>query len=365
MPLRPALLLAALLVLLAACAKDDKPAEQAPAAAPRPALTVTVTQPQQETLRRTLPAQGTLAAWQEVIVGPEVGGYLVATVDADVGASVRKGQVLATLRTDLLAADLAARRAAREQARVALANTRAVLARAETLAGSGAISDEELDRLRTEVATAQARLQAEDANLSTAQLRQDKARIVAPDDGIVTARAVSPGQVAQVGTEMFRLMRQGRLEWRAEVPESRLGELRPGQRVRLRAADGTVLDGRIRTVAPTVRQEDRSALVYVDLPPASRGRPGQFARGDIDLGAAQAFTLPLAALVSQDGMQHVYVLGAEERVQRRRIEIGNTVGERVELRGGVEPGERVVVQGAGYLRDGDRVAVAAASGAAK
>ena len=209
--------------------------------------------------------------------------------------------------------------------------------------------------------TAQARLQSAEAELSTAQLRLNKARIVAPDAGIVTARSVTVGQVAQPGIEMFRLLRQGRLEWRAEVPEARLGEIRAGQRVRLRTAGGAEIEARVRLVAPTVQAADRSALVYVDLAAGSPLRPGQFVRGEFDLGNVEAMTVPLAALVSQDGMHYVYVLDADNRAQRRRIRIGAIEGDVVEVVDGLQPAERVVVQGAGYLRDGDRVALTEAA----
>lgn len=326
-------------------------------------LTVSAATPRSVALRRTLPATGTITAWQEIAISPEVGGYLVASVNADVGTQVRKGQVLATLRSDLLAADLAQRRAAREQARASLANAQSVLRRAEPLKEPGAISDEELDRLRTDVLTARARLQSTEAELSTAQLRLDKARIVSPDAGTITSRSTTVGRVAQPGEEMFRLLRQGRLEWRAEVPELRLREIRPGQQVALRTADGSRLTGRVRTVAPTVQSDSRSALVYVDIVAGSGARPGQFARGEFDLGRSEALTVPLAALVVQDGMNYVFVVGPDGRVERRRIEIGATQGSTVEVSQGLRADERVVAQGAGYLRDGDRVTVAAAPAA--
>ena len=304
-----------------------------------------------------------MAAWREIAIAPEVGGYLVASVLADVGDVVKKGQTLATLRSDLLAADLASRRAAREQAQASLTNAQSVLRRADTLKDTGAISDEELDRLRTEVLVAQARLQAAQAELSTAQLRLDKARITAPDAGTITSRSVTVGQVAQPSVEMFRLMRQGRLEWRAQVPELRLGEIKPGQLVALRAADGTRFKGTVRTIGPTVNAEDRNALVYVDIAAGAPVRPGQFATGEFDLGTAQATTVPLASLVTLDGMQYVFVVDDQGRVHRRRVAIGVPQGDAVEITEGLKPDDRVVVRGAGYLRDGDLVAVAEAPAA--
>ena len=98
---------------------------------------------------------------------------------------------------------------------------------------------------------------------------------------MVTSRTVSVGQVAQAGAEMLRLLRQGRVEWRAEVPEAQLGLIKTGQSVSISSADGTLFAGKVRTVAPTVQTGNRTALIYADIT-SGTARPGMFARGTID-----------------------------------------------------------------------------------
>ncbi|HEY9183532.1 MAG TPA: efflux RND transporter periplasmic adaptor subunit, partial [Gammaproteobacteria bacterium] len=181
--------------------------------------------------------------------------------------------------------------------------------------------------------------------------------VVAPDDGVITSRTVTVGQIAQAGNEMLRLMRKGRIEWRGEAPETRLADLKPGQAVSIFTADGTQYQGTIRVVSPTISSGNRTALVYVDLPADERLRPGMFARGEIEIGASAGFTVPLESIVSADGYSYVFVLGHDNIVARRRIETGGVQEGSMEVLSGLEGGERIVVKGAGFLKDGDLVAV--------
>ena len=131
------------------------------------------------------------------------------------------------------------------------------------------LSEADLDRLKSESLAAQARLESARADLETSQLRLQFSHVTAPDDGVITSRTVTVGQIAQAGTEMLRLLRNGRIEWRGEVPEVRLSSLRAGQSVIVTTPDGTQLAGTIRVVAPTISDANRTGLVYVDLAPMS------------------------------------------------------------------------------------------------
>jgi RND family efflux transporter MFP subunit len=156
---------------------------------------------------------------------------------------------------------------------------------------------------------------------------------------------------------MLRLLRNGRIEWRGEAPETRLNHLAPGQGVSVTTADGTPFHGTIRVVSPTISANDRTALVYVDLPADERLRPGMFARGEIAIGTGPAYMVPLESVVSADGYSYVFVLSEDNIVARRRIETGALHDGSIEVVSGLEAGERIVVKGAGFLKDGDRVSV--------
>ncbi|HET9447294.1 MAG TPA: efflux RND transporter periplasmic adaptor subunit [Steroidobacteraceae bacterium] len=306
---------------------------------------------------RGVTANGTVHAWQEIVIGPEVGGYLVAAVNVDVGDRVRKGQQLVQLSEDLLAAEVASKRANLEQAQASLENSAAAYRRAQSLSGSGALSQSDIDKLRSEELAARARVEVAKAELQTSDLRLRHTRVTAPDDGVISARSVNVGQVAQIGGEMLRLLRKGRVEWRADIPESRMREIRVGQSVKLTTADGAQLEGKVRAIAPTVESSTRAGLVYVDIPASGGARPGMFARGEILLGQAAASMAPLSGIVTQDGYSYVFVVSDQQLVARRRVETGAVRGKQIEIVSGVEPGERIVDKGAGFLKDGDRVRV--------
>ena len=320
------------------------------------ALTVTTTTLQQVEIARSVAANGSVQPWQEIIVGPEVGGYRVAAVNVDVGDRVRQGQELVRLRDDLLAAEVASKRANVQQAQATLENASAAYRRAQSLTVSGALSQSDVDQLRSEELAARARVEVAQADLAAAELRLKYTHVTAPDDGVISVRTVAVGQIAQTGGEMLRMVRKGRVEWRAEIPESRLREIKVEQGVRLTTADGTQLEGKVRTVSPTVDSTTRSGLVYVDIA-SKAARPGMFARGEIVLDRSTATMLPIASVVVQDGYSYVFVLQGGDIVQRRHIETGTVKDNQIEIVSGVQPQERVVSNGAGFLKDGDRVNV--------
>jgi RND family efflux transporter MFP subunit len=320
------------------------------------ALAVTAKALEFEDIARGITANGTIYPWQEIIIGPEVGGYRVEQVRVDVGDRVRNGQELVLLAGDMLAADLASKKANVGQAQATLENAASAFKRAQSLSTSGVLSVSDLDKLRSEELAAQARVKVAEAELEGAELRLRYTRVTAPDDGIISVRTVSVGQIAQTGAEMLRMIRKGRVEWRAEIPESRMREIKVGQPVRLTTADGTQFDGKVRTVAPTIESSTRAGLVYVDIA-AGTAKPGMFARGEIVLDRSSAQMAPIASVVIQDGYSYVFVLTAAQTVQRRHIETGIVKGNSIEIVSGVQPGERIVDKGAGFLKDGDHVSV--------
>jgi RND family efflux transporter MFP subunit len=193
--------------------------------------------------------------------------------------------------------------------------------------------------------------------LQLQELREKQLQVLAPDDGVISARSATVGAVVPPGQELFRLIRQGRLEWRAEVAASELAPLRAGQAVRVQAAGAAPVTGRLRMVAPTVDAASRNALVYVDLPAAPGLRAGTFARGEFETGATSALTLPQSAVVMREGFAYVFRIGADQRVVQTKVGVGRRVGERIEVVSGLDAAARVVASGAGFLADGDTVKV--------
>lgn len=362
------LIIAAVLVLLLAAAaflfSRGKPAGQGAAkpqeaaAQPRPALTVTVAKPETSELTITLAANGNVAAWQEASIGSESNGLRLAEVRVNVGDVVRKGQVLATFSPETVQADVAQARASLAEAKATAADAAGNAARARTLQATGALSQQQINQYQTAEQTAKARVEAAEAVLAAQQVRGRNTQVLAPDDGVISSRTATVGSVLSAGTELFRLIRQGRLEWRAEVTSAELSRVAVGTPAVIVSASGAQVSGKVRSIAPTVDPQTRNALVYVDIPGVQQTtavKAGMFARGEFQLGRSGAWTVPLAAVVPRDGFNHLLVLQPDSRVAQ--LKVGRRVGDRIEITTKLPEDARIVVQGAGFLNDGDLVRV--------
>jgi HlyD family secretion protein len=337
----------------------DKDAASAPAV--QAALTVTTTSPQTSTLATRLTANGSIAAWQEAIVGTEAQGLRLAEVRVGVGDVVKKGQVLATFAADTVQAELNQTRAAVGEAEATLAEAEANAQRARELSTTGALSAQQINQYLTAERTARARLDAQKAMARLQELRLRQTQVLAPDNGVISSRSATVGAVLPAGAEMFRLIRQGRLEWRAEVPSADLPRLKAGMPANIMLPTGGTVTGRLRMIAPTVDDRTRNALIYVDLPTSGQARAGMFARGDFEVGSGQALTLPQSAVVLRDGFSYVLKVGPDNKVAQTKITIGRRVADRVEVTSGVDANAKVVASGGAFLADGDTVRVVAGS----
>ena len=337
-------------------AADEKKVE-----APKAALTVTTTRPVAASLPIKMAANGNVAAWQEASVSSESNGLRLTEVRVNVGDVVKAGEVLAVFSADTVNADLAQAQAAVHEAEANAADAAANAARARTLQNSGALSVQQISQYNTAEQTANARIASAKAALASQQLRLKYTKVVAPDSGVISARTnnATVGSVSAPGTELFRMIRQGRLEWRAEVVAQDLHNLKPGTSAVVKAANGSELTGKVRMIAPTVDMQTRSALVYVDLPAnISKDAPfkaGMFASGQFELGASQAMTVPQQSIVVRDGFSFVFRLNADKHVSQIKVTPGRRLGDRIEVLGGLTADTQVVVRGAGFLNDGDLV----------
>jgi RND family efflux transporter MFP subunit len=340
----PALLLLAFVAMsgamLSAC--DGKAAADKKAAGPvKPALTVTTTRPSSAKLPIKLSANGNVAAWQEAIVGSESSGLRLTEVRVNVGDAVKKGQVLAVFSADSINADVAQARAALMEAEANAGEAVANAARARTLQSSGALSAQQISQYMTAETTAKARIASSKAALSSQQLRLKYTQVLAPDSGVISGRTATVGSVVGVGTELFRMIRQGRLEWRAEVTAAELARLHAGTSAVVKAANGSELTGKVRMIAPTIDAQTRSALVYVDLPASVAAdapfKAGMFASGQFELGTSDALTVPQQAVVVRDGFSYVFRLNQDQRVSQLKVKAGRRLADRIEVVEGLAP----------------------------
>ena len=284
-------------VLVGAIAVRHHRAQAAAAARPqgRPALTVQTTTLQADRWDRTLLATGSILPWQEASIGAQVQGLRIATVRVSLGDHVKRGQVLATL----------------------------------------------------------------DNGVGPAGRSHVQGRIVAPDSGVISAAEATVGTMPRPGVELFRLIRQDRLEWHAELTADELMLLHRGMRARIALGEGRVIEGRVRAISPEVDPRTRYGLALVSLQ-SSRGIvAGAFARGTFDIsgGKQPVETLPDTAVLQRGSKTFVLVVGADDHVHERAVLAGQRKGGRVQIISGLKPGEKVVDSGGAFLTDGDVVQI--------
>lgn len=357
-------------VLAVACGGSDKPAEGAAAspaapaaegaapAAPKAAMTVSTAKPETASLALQLQANGNIAAWQEASVGAEVPGLRLATVNVNIGDVVKKGQVLATFARETTEAESLQGKAALMQAEAAAESAKADADRARSIENTGALSKSQIAQYLTQEKVTRAQFEAAKAAYGASQVRLGNTQVRAPDDGVISARTATVGSVAGAGQELFRLVRQSRMEWRAEVTPAEVGQVKVGQKVEVTAASGLKVAGTVRAIAPTADPQTRNVLVFADLPKHPELKAGTFARGQFQIGTSQALTVPAQAIVVRDGHNYVFVIDAESKAAQRKVETGRRVGERVEVLQGLKADETVAGQGAGFLNEGDLVKIA-------
>jgi RND family efflux transporter MFP subunit len=312
-----------------------------------PALTVSTATSRQVVWPATLTASGSIEAWQEASVGTQVGGYQLVEVRVNVGDQVRRGDVLARLDPALLRAEEARLVAENEQAQ---ANRQ----RALTLQGKGAISDRDVLQNVTAADVAE-------AQLAFNRLQLHYTEVVAPDDGVISARTATLGAVAPAGQELFRLIRGGRLEWRGELTAAQLASVVKGQLVNLALPDGSSAEARVRDTAPSLDARTRLGIVYADLLPASKARAGMYANGQVVVAETAALAVPAESIVIRDGRSYIATLAAQTgtpAVTLQLVVTGRRRDDEVEIVSGLDGHETIVRTGAGFLNDGDIVRIA-------
>lgn len=299
-------------------------------------------------------AQGVMAAWQEAAVANRASGAAVVEVRASVGDRVKRGMLLARLDDRALQAELQKAESDRDRARITLQQAEAEAARSQVLRAGGSVSEQELLNAATARDLARAQWQGAEAVVRGLRIKLEDTRLLAPDDGLITARSAVLGQVPAPGAELFRLIRQERLEWRAELPPEQLVQLKPGTPVRMQLPDGSTAHGKLRQLGGTLEPQSRLGVAYVDLSKGHVAKAGMHAVGQFELPARVGMAVPSQAVQVRDGQAVVYLV-VQGKAQQVVVRTGRRDGGALEVQGAIKVGDRVVVQGAGFLHDGEAV----------
>ena len=320
-------------------------ASGAAASAPEP-VTVTVETVAVERVERTVDFVGTLRADAEAEVATEVDGRLL-TIEADLGDQVKEGQVLASLDSATLDAQL-------REAAANLQKASTDEARAEKLKAQGVMSQQEFDTISSAQHVAQARRDVLAIHLAHTKIR-------APFAGRIAKRLVDVGNYVRVGTPIFVLVADDPLRLRGEVPERFVAELAIGQEVRgsVEAFPGDVLKGRLARISAAADSTSRALTVEATIPnPDGRLKVGFFCKAAIlTKSDAEALVVPVEALVSFAGVTRVFIVDEGGIARTRPVRTGLSLGTKVEIVEGLSRGDRVATSALARLAEGSKVVV--------
>ncbi|ARO26408.1 RND family efflux transporter protein (plasmid) [Rhizobium sp. TAL182] len=264
-----------------------------------PALTVSLSA--QRDGSETIPAGGWLKPWQEAIVASEASGLRITDVLVDVGSVVTKGQTLVRLSQKSVLADMRKQEAAVAATKANLSKAKLNADRARQFSPAGDLTAEKIAEYLADERAAEASLASEDAALDSEKIKLAQTTITAVDDGLIISRSAELGAVVSAGAELFRLARQQRVEWQAEVQAHYLPRIAEGLSVEINGPDDRPIQGKVRLVAPSVSTDTSRAIVYVALPADLRPRTGLYVTGNIELKTAPALPLPASRSCSGTG----------------------------------------------------------------
>jgi HlyD family secretion protein len=357
-----ALLIVAFAVLGVGRKKPANPQAAAAAAGEKggksgPAPRVTVVVPGRQTIAKTITATGTIAARRDMPVGVPGEGGMVVRVMVEAGQWVGAGQTLAIIERSVQSQQAQQQAAqiqvAQADARLAQAN----LDRAQALVSRGFISKADLETKRATRDAAAARVRVAKAVLGETHARIGRLDVRAPAAGLVLARNVESGQVVGPGSgALFRIAEGGLMEVQARLSDSDLVNIRPGLPASVNPTGTPIqIAGSIWQISPLVDPASRQGIARVSIPYQSVLRPGAFATVTLTAGAANVPLLPQSAVLSDDKGSFVYIVGPDNRVQKRAVAVGQVDDRGVSITAGLAGDERVVVTAGAFLNPNDKV----------
>ena len=323
---------------------------------------VTVITPGRATIQGTINATGTLAARRELPVGIAGEGGQVIAVLVEPGQWVRAGQTMAVIdrsvQVQQQSSQVAQIQVARANADLAEANYQ----RALKLVGKGFISKADVDRLRATRDAAYAQVRVAGAQLGVLQAQSNRLNVVAPAAGLVLERRVEPGQVVSAGSGvLFRIAKGGEMELKAQMGQTDLAQITPGTSAQVTPVGSThVYTGQVWQRAPIIDPVSRQGFARIALAYAPDLPPGGFASAVIKSGTLVAPMLPESAILSDAKGSYVYVVGKDNKVQRRDITLGMVTDQGIAIIGGLAGDERIVLRAGGFLSPGEAIKPVAA-----
>ncbi len=318
---------------------------------------VTVVVPGRKSADRTVSATGSIAARREMPVGVAGEGGIITRVLVEPGQWVRAGQVLATVDRSVQVQTAAALGAQVNVAQADLTLAQAELDRAKSLVDRGFISKADLQRRTATRDAAAARVKVAGASFSEARARNGRLDIRAPAEGLVLTRGVEPGQIVSSGSGMlFRMAQGGQMELRAQLSEGDLAGLHVGARAKVTPiGSDRSYQGEVWQISPVIDPSTRQGIARIALKYDPGLRPGGFGAAEIVAGASSLPLLPESAVLTDGNGSYVYIVGADDKVARRPVKIGEVSDAGIAIAEGLNGTERVVLSAGAFLNPGQKV----------
>jgi RND family efflux transporter MFP subunit len=355
-PLLSSRLLVSAAVLLSAAACSNKDAK-APRQRPPPSVTAAAVTVRDVPVEVRAPVD--LRPLAQAEVGAKAIGYLDAVL-VDRGDRVRRGQLVAVVRPSDLPDQIASARSVLAQQQAAVALARANRERAERLAPSGVVSEQELQQARTALDGAEAALASSQANVGALATRLGETRITAPLDGVVSQRRLDPGALVGPTSGSSTILTVERDDvFRVFIPvnERDVAALRVGQdaHVEFDALPGKTYAGKVVRVSPAFDPAARTLDAEVHVRNPGELRSGMYGRAAIVTAIHPGAVVVQAGAVQVSGDERVVFVLQGERVKRTRVEVGVDGGDWLEIVRGLAPGDEIVTAGTDALSDGAQV----------
>ena len=318
---------------------------------------VTVIVPGRQQVSRTISATGTLAARRDLPVGIAGEGGMVSRVLVEPGQWVAAGQTLAVIERSVQSQQANQIEAQIQVARADARLAQQELERAQSLVSRGFVSKADVERRIATRDAANARVRVAQAQLGETRARIGRLDIRAPAAGLVLARNVEAGQVVGAGSgALFRIAEGGQMELLAQLSESDLAQLTVGVPVTVRPVGTDVaVVGRVWLISPVIDPQNRQGVARITLPANKAIRPGGFANAEITAGAVSAPVLPESAILSDQAGSYVYIVGNDNKVERRPVKTGTVTPNGLTVIEGLNGNERVVAYAGGFLNPGEVV----------
>ncbi|MCP1575111.1 RND transporter MFP subunit [Herbaspirillum rubrisubalbicans] len=308
---------------------------------------------------QTLALPGTLQGFVQAPISARSGGYLKRWYK-DIGAEVKKGDLLAELDTPEIDQQLSQALAARQQAASSMELARSSMARWEALRKKDAVSQQELDERRSAFAQASSNLAAADANVERLRQVEGFKRIVAPFSGIITRRNVDVGDLIDpgAGRSLFVLSQTDPLRVYVNVPQSYANLVKPGQQVTVSQAElrGRKFEGKVARTAGSIDPVTRSMQIEVTLPNADNALlPGAFVQVALPLKPSGTLLVAADTLMFRRDGSLVAAVDEHNRVRLKKVRLGRNFGLTVEVLEGLNGNEKLILNPSDSLAEGDQV----------